>query len=413
MIADLALVAIPEAVAMPRSAESPPAAARVCFPFAGDSVGGSHLSVLGLIAHLDPVRYRAIVVPEVPDGRIATVFADVERLADPLGRPPGFVPGEAFGTAKFLRALRGTRARMRFLKENRFDIVHVNDGRTSAGWALAAKLAGIPLVWHHRGDPGALGLRLAAPLLANRVLAVSSFALPAKGIWSAADKADIVHSPFDVTLVVDRAAARARLLRELDAPPATIIIGFFGAFVPRKRPLQFVDALARLAHRTTAPVIGVMFGEARVAAMADALADRIDSAGMSDRIRLMGYRTPGAFWIGACDQLIVPAVGEPFGRTLIEAMLVGTPVIAARSGGNVEALQGGLGLLVEPDDPDATAAASIALIADPDRAADIARRAGTSARERFSETRHRDKVTAAYDRLLQDKPMSARPSARN
>jgi glycosyltransferase involved in cell wall biosynthesis len=67
-------------------------------------------------------------------------------------------------------------------------------------------------------------------------------------------------------------------------------------------------------------------------------------------VKLMGYRSPGPFWIAACDQLVVPAVGEPFGRTLVEAMLVGTPVVAARSGGNMEALEGGMGLLVEPDD---------------------------------------------------------------
>src|SRR3546814_6564901 len=31
---------------------------------------------------------------------------------------------------------------IRFLRENRIDIVHVNDGRTQVAWALAAKLAG-------------------------------------------------------------------------------------------------------------------------------------------------------------------------------------------------------------------------------------------------------------------------------
>ena len=36
--------------------------------------------------------------------------------------------------------------------------------------------------------------------------------------------------------------------------------------------------------------------------------------------------------------LLVPAVREPFGRTLIEAMLLGTPVVATDSGGNREAI---------------------------------------------------------------------------
>ena len=116
------------------------------------------MSVLGLIRHLDPERYHPVVVPEIAGGRIAQVFADVRQMPDPVERPQSFVPGEAFGPSKFIRTLSGIWPRVRFLKRHQFDIVHVNDGRTSANWAIAARLAGARLVWHHRGDPGALGL---------------------------------------------------------------------------------------------------------------------------------------------------------------------------------------------------------------------------------------------------------------
>ena len=272
---------------------------------------------------------------------------------------------------------------MRFLRAHNVDIVHSNDGRTHASWALPARLAGVPLLWHHRGDPSAAGLRLLAPLLASRVLAVSSFALPKPGLWSAARKAEVVHSPFDTRLRVDRLEARRSLAGELDLPEDTLILGYFGAFVARKRPLVFIDAMARLRDQLDRPVVGVMFGEARDAAMDKAVRDRIAELDASETVRLMGYRTPGAHWIGACDQLMVPAVGEPFGRTLIEAMLVGTPVVAARSGGNVEALRDGLGLLVPPDDSDALAEACIRLAQDPTLASAIAARAAADARNRF------------------------------
>lgn len=373
---------------------------RICFPFSGDSVGGSHMSVLGLIRHLDPERYEPIVVPEVPGGRIAQVFADAHQMPDPVARPHAFVPGEALGPSKFIRTLSGIGPRVRFLKRHQFDIVHVNDGRTSANWAIAARLAGARLVWHHRGDPGALGLRLAAPLLADRVLTVSSFSLPPRGIWSAAGKAEVVHSPFDTEVMVDRAAARAALVNELGVSPETVILGYFGSFVPRKRPLLFVDAVALLRMMTDVPVIGVMFGEARVPAMDVALHQRINRSGAADHLRVMGYRSPGPFWIGACDQLVVPAIGEPFGRTLVEAMLVGTPIVAARSGGNVEALRGDIGILVAPDDADALAAGCLHLIRDPVFARTIAQRATEDARHRFSEAHHRDQVVAVYARLI-------------
>ncbi|VVT22664.1 Glycosyl transferase [Sphingomonas sp. EC-HK361] len=373
---------------------------RICFPFSGDAVGGSHVSVLGLVGQLDPAHYRALIVPELADGNIARLFAGHEMLPDPVARPRRFVPGHALGLAKFVGTLAGVPERMRFLRRHRIAIVHLNDGRTSANWALAARLASARIVWHHRGDPGALGLRIAAPLLADRVLTVSSFALPRKGLWSAARKAQVVHSPFDTDIAVDRDAARATLVRELGVSPDTVILGYFGAFVPRKRPLLFADMMARLRTLTGRPVIGLMFGEARVPEMAAALDRRIAENNAADIVRLMGYRTPGAFWIAACDQLVVPSIGEPFGRTLIEAMVVGTPVIATASGGNIEALDGGYGVLVAADDADALAQGCADLIADPASAARLAARARGAARARFSARRHHDQVTAVYAELL-------------
>lgn len=375
----------------------------VCFPFAGDAIGGSHVSVLGLMKHLDITRFRTIVVPEIRDGHIARHFAGYEQMPDPAADGRSFVPGEAFSVAKFARTLTGIVPRVRFLRAHKIDIVHVNDGRTSAQWAVAARLAGARLVWHNRGDPNALGLRFVAPLLAHKVLTVSSFALPRPGRWSAAHKAEVVHSPFDTDVQVDRAAARAMLANELGISSDTLILGFFGAFVPRKRPLIFIDTVIQLRGALNRPVVGVMFGKARVAAMDRIVREHISRSGASDSVRQMGYRTPGAYWIGACDQLIVPAVGEPFGRTLVEAMLVGTPVVAARSGGNIEAIGGGLGILVQPDDAAAFASACARLANDSAGLAEMTVAAARDARHRFSARHHCEQVAEVYDKVVPER----------
>ena len=118
-------------------------------------------------------------------------------------------------------------------------------------------------------------------------------------------------------------------------------------------------------------------------------------------VRLMGYRTPGAFWIGACDQLVVPAVGEPFGRTLVEAMLVGTPIVAARSGGNIEALRDGrLGLLVAPDDAEALALGCAQLVTEPAATRARALFAQNDARQRFGAEDHCTRVSQIYAELV-------------
>jgi hypothetical protein len=55
----------------------------VCFPFIGHHpVGGSHVSVAKLIRHLDPERYRPLVVLHEMDGEVAALL----RRASPLSR---------------------------------------------------------------------------------------------------------------------------------------------------------------------------------------------------------------------------------------------------------------------------------------------------------------------------------------
>lgn len=374
----------------------------ICFPFTGDIIGGSHYSVRGLLEGLNPERYRTIIVPQYPDGEIARFFAGFERIHDPALHWRDFPAGKHIGAGKFLSTLSHIPAIVRFLRRNRVDIVHSNDGRTHAGWGMAARLAGAKLLWHHRGDPGAAGLNYLAPFIANRILTVSDFARPVHPVLPVGGRMETVHSPFDTSIDVDRVAARNTLVRETGISPDALILGYFGIFIDRKRPLLFIDMIAELRRiMPERPVYGMMFGKADGDDMEDAISARIAKHGLENHIRLMGWRSPGAFWIASCDQLVIPAINEPFGRTLVEAMLVGTPIVATRSGGNVEALlDGEVGMLVPPENARMLAEASTDLANHPDRTEKMAQKAQETARIRFGDRKHCELVSATYDRML-------------
>lgn len=377
----------------------------ICYPFAGDSLGGSHHSLLGLLKGLDQTRYRLLLVVEKPGGRIAEHFAEFEVVADPCPPRASFEAGRSFNPAKFLSTFGGIRRRARFLREQGVDLVHTNDGRTHATWSLAAKLAGAKLVWHHRGDPTAKGLRWLAPRVADQIVTVSRFSLPPNKGSRAAREAQVVFSPFDVDFTVDRAAMRRQLLDELALPDDTLICGYFGLYLERKRPLGFIETIRILKGMTGRPVVGVMFGQAEHPELMAEMEQRIASPELGGAVRLMGYRSPGAAWIAACDQLLVPAIDEPLGRTLVEAMVVGTPVIATGSGGNPEAILDGLGVIVPPDDPQVMAMACATLAdAPPEKLAAMTERARQSACERFAARRHIAAIEAIYLRLTGQNP---------
>lgn len=378
----------------------------ICYPFAGDVVGGSHFSALGLIKALDRGRFRPVIVPQRSDGAIAALFRD-HGLDIAAGFEATDLPyATPVGLLQYLRTFSDLPAQVRLIRKFGIDIVHSNDGRTHATWALAARAAGAKLLWHHRGDPKAAGLRLIAPLLANRVVAVSEFARPAAGLWSARSRAEVVHSPFDTALSEDRRAARAAIVSEVDCDEQTWLIGYMGAFVARKRPSLFIDAIVELARRHPyQPIVALLFGEDYDGKAERALVAHAHRRGVSRLVRFMGFRQNGPYWLAGCDLLMVPALGEPFGRTLIEAMLVGTPIVATASGGNIEALRdGALGKLVPPEDAGALADGAHRLLAHPLETATVTQRAAADARARFGIERHASRIMAIYGELAQAAP---------
>lgn len=371
----------------------------IAYPMAGDSLGGSHHSLRGLLEGLDPAQYKPVIILENPTGRLAEHFAAFEQCADPAPPQESFAVGRDFSLSNFASTFSGMGRRAALLRQMDARIVHSNDGRTHATWAFAAKRAGCKLLWHHRADPYAKGLRYLAPWVADQVVAVSRFSLSGMRPGKVATNAQVVFSPFDIDVRADRNAMRQRLLAELGAAQNTIICGYFGSFIDRKRPLEFINAVAEMRKMQDRPVIGVMFGETTYPELETAMRARMTDPDVAGSAHIMGYRSPGVDWIAAVDLLLVTAVSEPLGRTLVEAMLVETPVVATDSGGNPEAILDGLGKLVVPDNANAMAKAALETLSDGNATAAMTARARESARARFSEATHVAKISQIYRNL--------------
>ncbi len=374
-------------------------AKRVCFPFVGDTVGGSHISALTLIKHLDPKRYQPIIVlHEI--GPLAAHLRDAEIGFLHLPIAAYLEPPYAKLEALWL-LLRTAPPLVRFLRQHRINLVHTNDFRMHGAWALAGRLAGARLVWHQRTFSfGKDRVKNLLSRLVHRIVCISDFTAQSLPAFLAA-KAETIRNPLGIdTRAPDRTVCRQNLERELPLRPDQAVVGFFGNMMDQKRPLIFVEAAARMSRDSKRSFAFLLFG-----------ADRHDygttirrlarNLGIEASIHLMGFRTPAEPWMAACDLVLAPAVNEGFGRILIEAMSVGTPVIAADSGGHREIICHEInGLLVAPDDATAMAQAAIRLLDAPDSAARLTRCATAYVRETYAAERHASAIMAAYDELL-------------
>jgi len=384
------------------------AAVRVLFPFAGgDLVGGSHHSALRLAAGLDRSRFEPVVLVHGDGGKVGALAAQHGLAPMRLDRPGIIAPRYSRRAADASPAgyLFSSVPRLaRLLRRWGIGIVHTNDGRMHMTWALPARLAGCRLVWHHRGDPDAFGVNRVAPLLAHRVVSVSDFSCPAKPLRSLGGRLRVIRSPFDTPAAQpDRAGCAAELRDRIGAAPGAAILGYFGALNTRKRPLHFVRAIAE-AHRALPDrdLHGAIFG--RPERDGDPILDETRalarSLGIADRIHLMGHVSPVEPALAGVAALLVTALGEPFGRTLIEAMHLSTPVIATRHGGNPEAIKDGVnGFLVDAHDPAAFVAPIRRLLDDPGLADSITAAARIGL-DRYGTAEHLRQMQALYDEVL-------------
>ncbi|WP_416357611.1 glycosyltransferase family 4 protein [Aureimonas phyllosphaerae] len=386
---------------------------RVCFPFVGDDVGGSHISALKLIQGFDRSQVEPVVVLQRTDGPLAAFLRreDQAFVGCPLEATLSPRNGEQPHLASFLgQTLPFLR---RFIREGRFHIVHTNDGRIHANWGLAARLAGARLVWHHRGDPAARGVNRLAPLIANEIVTVSHFSRPKRPLLPLRDRLSVINSPFDPPLrSPDRNDAKDLLLGELGLPAGTRVLSYVGSLIERKRPLLFVEIVAQFRQRHPAiPIVGCMFGapDPAGADLDAAVRARIEALGLQHVVRLMGFRSPMETFLAATDILLVPAFGEPLGRTLVEAMFLRTPVVATDHGGNPEAIcDGRTGFLVHPESADAFIYPMARLLSDPNLSTRIADAAEAEAHQSYGSVRHVEQIMAVYARALRRPARSAR-----
>lgn len=378
---------------------------RILYPFIGERVGGSHISALKLITNLDPSLFETVVALHQTEGPLADYMREegLQFVAAPhvefpdRGRRANYTARARFGATYLTRSLPALRD---FARQGSYNIVHTNDGNMHIAWAPALFGLSTRLLWHHRGDPGALGTNLVAPLFADRIVTVSNFAKPTKPIRNINTRWSVVHSPFDHPgPVTDVTKLRDALRTETGASATARFVGYFGALTVRKRPVAMVDIVADyLTRHPGEDIHALIFGSSLpINDLAGAVNERARERGVADRIHLMGFRQPAEPLISAMDLLLLPGVNEPFGRTIIEAMMLGTPVIATRHGGNPEAITDGLtGFLVEPENSSAFVEPIHRLLNDSRLYRRITKTARTMALETYGIEKHVKAITDIY-----------------
>ena len=181
---------------------------------------------------------------------------------------------------------------------------------------------------------------------------------------------------------------------------ATVLL-FVGRFLGFKRAPALVRAFATARTRFHRPGSLVIWGGHPGEWEGEHPATVAEEVG-SDGIYFAGWRGHADLpeGLAACDALVVPSVDDPYPQVPLEAMAVGLPVVACRSGGlmsmvNLDPARP-TGWFVPPDDLDALAGALTTVVNDPTDTAARAANALAYARAELSWDRLVPRFEAAY-----------------
>ena len=368
---------------------------RVCFPFVGDTIGGSKISTLLLAKGLNDLGYDILFVLH-KKGPLRT---EVENYGFAWKLAPALPEIANVSRIKqVLRMVTLAPSLARFIRQNNIDIVHSNDSKIHIFWGLAARLAEAKFIWHHRTASMTWRSGILS-FFAHSTLTISKYC-SSKLPNLVAKRTTVVDNPFNNNIQpINKEEAKNNLSQELGITNNDAVVGFVSNFIYWKRPLFFVEVAKKLCDLFSRPIYFPMFGDFRDISFDD-INNKIHEYNLQDQFFLMGTKSSIAKYMSGFDIMIAPSICEPFGRTLVEAFLVNTPVIASDDGGHKEIIEHKKnGILVPPDDIDAFTQAAIFFLEYPHYAKKLSNNAYYYARNRFSITNHAQQVHSIYENL--------------
>lgn len=372
-------------------------------------LGGAEIALVRLLRRIDRARFDPHVVL-FSSGPLEAVLNEAGVSVTVLESDSAMVTrskDDVLGPARLLADSRGAIALAhsvyRELRLLQPDLVHTTSLKADVLGVAPSRLTRTPTVWYvhdriARGylPPAAVHLvRLLGAWGPDHVIANSE---ATRRTLLRPDRVSVIYPGIDVEAYSPRRTSPLTT----DSP----LVGMLGRVSPTKGQDIFIRAASRVLERHQTARFRVtgdaLFGEKDYAQSVRRLPEDL---GIADRVQFEGWVADPAAALRSYDLLVhASPVPEPFGQVVVEAMAVGTPVVATDAGGIPEIVraQGGkpLALLAPPGDPVRLAAAIDAVLTN--RAA--ARRRAAEAREwavrRFSVAQTAQQVMTVWTHVL-------------
>jgi glycosyltransferase involved in cell wall biosynthesis len=371
-------------------------ARRVLFLAWAPFFSGAERALLLTVSHLDPKLSEPYVVIGT-DGELGTQLRE-------RGIPCEVQPLRHFDRRHLPGWLRSVTAILRVARRVNPAIIHANDVPSFQPGGYAARLLRRPAVTHVRFPDEDSGFRwflrpgFARALFVSEALRQDA-ATRAPGLFDG--RSDVLY---DGVLVPPASGDddRTRLKTALGLPLDRPAVALTGQISEVKGIWDFVEAIRILREQRVPCAFAVLGDDLKgQGALRVAMERRVAALGASEHVHFLGFRSNAPALLPAFDIITVPSHVEPLGNATLEAMAAGVPVVGSRVGGIPEMIvDGHTGLLVQPHEPIALAAALRRLADSPDERRTMGAAALRRAAADFGLRIHVARLEKIYDTVL-------------
>lgn len=328
-----------------------------------------------------------------------------------------------FWIPNFVREVRPIQDSITLLKlwnlfrRERPHIVHTHSSKAGILGRLAARLAGVPVIFHTYHGFGFndfqprliktfyIWLERTIGKVTNQAVIVSyANAKRAEASGIVANNNWILCRDAISLEQFMQPGPRRTKLSDWNIPEDRVVVGMVACFKPQKSPVDFVEVAARVL-KVTDRVHFIMAGDGELRPAVEA---RISELCISRYITLLGWQKDMPEVYRNLDVVVLTSLWEGLPCVFSEAMAAGLPIVATNVDGAREAIiDGDTGFLHGPHDVDGMAKSVLKLVEDPALRLAMGRR-GNSRVTEFDISTSVAALESAYQKWLAHSPPSQR-----
>ncbi len=314
--------------------------------------GGAARSLYELLEHLDRQRVNPYFA-SIYNDKVAQRIKELEIPFFQISRRTRFTPP--------LFAFSNVGSIIKYIHQNKIDIIHNNQCDDALYSWLPAKLTSTPIIIHHR-DPSFYKRSRFLMKYVDANIAISSW----QNRTNLSNNGIVIHNGIDLKNYPTMKNEEHHLFEPDNGKTK---VGLLGRIMPYKAQDIYIKAAALVLEKYNNVQFLIIGDDHDPSSLEyiESLKSIIRELRIQEEVLFTGYIPESWTILPELDISVVPSRKEPFGRVTIESMACAIPVIATNVWGALDIVTPETGILIPPDDPEALAEAILVLLNSPEK----------------------------------------------